>query len=178
MSLFFFGGIHGAGKSTLCEALKGPLDAVHLRASDLIGYVAEPGDLMRKAVVDVGANQELALSALTPYLTSSLTILLDGHYCLVRRDASIVNVPLDVFTSIRPLGLVLVEAPTFLVKQRLERREGSSEYQIEFLTRLTQVERQQAEFVSSSLNVPLKIWRHGMRKSSVLTFARRLLVNA
>lgn len=178
MSLFFFGGIHGAGKSTLCEALRGPLNAVHVRASDLIGYAPEPDDLMRKSVVDVSANQQLALSSLRPFLNSTHTILLDGHYCLVRRDATIATVPLDVFEQIRPLGLVLVEAPSNVVKQRLERREQSSKYQIEFLARLAKAEREQAEFVSSSLNVPLKIWRTGMRESDVVTFARRLLASA
>jgi adenylate kinase len=169
MSLYFVGGIHGVGKSTLCDKLSVPLDAIHLKASELIHYKPSPADPTRKAVLDVEANQRQLVEALKSFPRSGANILLDGHFCLADTNGSIARVPLETFRALRPTALLVVEAEPAMILERLLRRSGSA-FSLDLIVGLTTAERTYAEQVSNELAVPLKIWESGTPIDTLIEF--------
>ncbi len=160
MSVFFVGGIHGSGKSTLCRQLSVPLQADHLIASELIEFTPDPHDLTRKGVVNVAQNQDRLLRALSQRKHVRPNVLLDGHFSVFDRTGRIVRIPVSVFREINPAALLLVEAEPSKVRARLGRRDRRT-YDLDLLTRLTSEERFHARDVSRELGIPLRIWRVG-----------------
>ena len=154
MYLYFVAGIYGVGKTSLCKELASALHASHFTASTLIRHGATIEGPSKKAVRNVNANQKRLVLALEDLRQSTARMLLDGHFCVFGTDNAIVPIPLEVFAALRPAAILLVEAPTDVVRTRLEQRDGVT-YEIGLLNELARQEREQAEFVSSCLQVPL-----------------------
>jgi adenylate kinase len=169
MSLFFVGGVPGAGKSTLCQQLAGLLNAQHLIASELIRYSPDPDDPTGRAVADVARNQARLIAALNEIRQPGTDLILDGHFCLLDRGGHIVPVPVQAFREIDPMALLVVEAPPLRVRTRLEDREGEP-YDLDLIVRLARGERAHARRVASALNVPLEIWDASRGIDSARTF--------
>lgn len=157
MSLFFVGGVGGVGKSTLCEALKGPLNAEHLKASELLHFKPEQSDPTRRAVANVEESQRQIVRVFKARTSSKPNTLLDGHYCLVNTSNRISAVPVTTFLLLRPAALLLVEAEPSVIVQRLQGRPGQP-YSLEFLKQLIVEERRYAITVAATLDVPLQTW--------------------
>jgi adenylate kinase len=157
VNVFFVGGVHGAGKSTLCQQLSGPLEARHVTASELIRYVPEPDDPTRRAVADVKGNQGRLIAALEALRQNDIDLILDGHFCVLDQDGRIVPIPLETFKEIDPVALLLVEARPVEIRARLAKR-GAKPYEVDLITELLTEERYHAQRTSSTLNIPLKIW--------------------
>ena len=119
----FVGGIHGAGKGTLCSAVAKRVAARHLSAGQLIGGARHQA-VASKRVEDVDANQGSLLSALQEY-SSEPRVLLDGHFALLGSDG-IERVPADVFRGINPVALIVVVVDPEEAVRRLEARDGAS----------------------------------------------------
>jgi len=157
MNLFFVGGVHGVGKSTLCQQLAGLLNAQHLIASELIRYSPDPDDPTGRAVADIAQNQERLLAALNEIRQPGTDLILDGHFSLLDREGKIVPVPVETFVEIDPVALLVVEAPPPRIRSRLEGREGRP-YDLDLIVRLATDERAHARRVGSALKVPVEIW--------------------
>lgn len=171
MNLFFVGGIHGAGKSVLCEQLQQPMHALYLKASELIGYAPDPSDPTRKAVADVQQNQDRLVEALRAFRETG-NILLDGHFCLIDRQGQIARVPISTFEAITPKAMVLVATSAEEVTNRLSHREGRP-YSREFVEKFALEERRYAEYVSTQLGVPLQEYESGASTEQVVRFLSR-----
>jgi len=156
MTIFFVGGIHGVGKSTLCRNLGKELGAEHLKASELIGYRPSPSDPTQKAVADVNSNQERLISALKRRKREGSKILLDGHFCVLSSSGRIIPIPVGTFRVVSPVALLFVEAKPDLVKKRLEQRENRP-YDLDLIGRLAAAEHLHAEYISSELALPLMV---------------------
>lgn len=169
MSIFFVGGIHGVGKSSLSNLLAKPLNAEHLIASELIKYVPDPGDPTGKTVSNIAQNQDRLVAELKRRLVPGVDVILDGHFCLLTKEHHIARIPLATFRAIHPAALLLVEAPSRQTQSQLEHREGRP-YDSALLLDLAKEERTHAQFVSSSLAVPLKIWRPDLGVEDALQF--------
>src|SRR5260221_321590 len=126
--LYFFGGIFGSGKSTLCQTLSRLLPGTHLKASELIGYVPNQSDPTGKSVREVLENQERLVSVLADLCTASANVLLDGHFCLLDEKSAIVRIPVNFFKRIHPTALVLVESGADEVLDRQGLRRGALDF--------------------------------------------------
>lgn len=82
MTLYFLGGVHGAGKTALSLALAPRVGGAALSASQLIREGGAEPSTPDKRVVDIEGNQERLLRALAWHREAQTTIILDGHYCL------------------------------------------------------------------------------------------------
>lgn len=82
--------------------------------------------------------------------------LLDGHFCLLTENGTIERVPLDVFETINPDMILLIEGKPTIICQRLLQRD-SVLYSIELLSSFLQEERNYAKEVAESLGIPIKI---------------------
>jgi adenylate kinase len=158
MSLFFLGGVHGAGKTALAKALAPRVNGVALSASQLIraeGVVPSTPD---KRVIDIDANQRRLLQAMARYQPINGVVILDGHYCLRNALAESEPIPLLVFQRLTPRALLLLAADPEDVVQRLSSRDAQT-HEITQLTDLMACEQTAAERVSAHLGIPLKVLR-------------------
>lgn len=154
--IIFVGGAHGVGKSSLCGQAANALNLTHLSAGKLIQEFHSENSGSTKLVGDVTGNQDALLRQLAKYGDKEQVILLDGHFCVFDTDRRVQPIPLNIFTRISPVGLILVTEKAEEIERRLSERDGSS-FSIEEVTRLCDGERKHASSISMSLNVPLDI---------------------
>jgi adenylate kinase len=164
--ILFVGGIHGAGKSTICGAVAEQFGALHVTASKLIKQAAAAGYTVTvapesKSVPDVDQNQALLLQGLERFKKTSgeHSIILDGHFCLLDSESKFAVVPAAVFRAISPVALLLVETDAAVVRARQESRNASHLPSIDQIAAHASAERLQAQTVSALLSIPLEIVR-------------------
>lgn len=156
MPIFFLGGVHGTGKSSLASAIGVRVSATVLSASQLIrdeGFEPSEAD---KRVHDIDGNQERLLRALTHHRKESKKILLDGHYCLRSVVGDAVAIPVEVFKCIAPTALLLLVDEPVSIVQRLKERDGVT-HQVADVTALMECEREAALVVSNELRIALRV---------------------
>ncbi|MBB4635218.1 ATP-binding protein [Longimicrobium terrae] len=155
MRLYFVGGIHGSGKTTLCRNLAAKLRAPHHSAGELIRLGGESQEVRDKTVRDVKKNQTLLLSALNDLRNAgTATVILDGHYTVVDSTGAICPVEIEVFHALNPSSLVLVDSEPELVVKRLRERDNR-DYSLTFVEHHAREEKAHAETISRTLQIPL-----------------------
>lgn len=108
-----------------------------------------------KAVPDVAANQQLLLRGLALHQRqASGPIVLDGHFSLMDPAGKVVAIPMDVYTAIAPIAVVLIETDSAVVHSRLLLRDGAAP-PLAAIESLSVHERSHAHAVSRALNIPM-----------------------
>lgn len=106
--IIFIGGIHGVGKTSLCEELSNQIGTHYFSASKLIKRLKKDHcDNENKAVKDIDGNQELLLTAINQYINKNIIVLLDGHFCLLSSTYEVTLIPkkhLMIFHQLRSLS--------------------------------------------------------------------------
>ena len=168
MLTVFCGGVHGVGKTSLCRALATRIDAEHVSAGALLRSVglSQVGEHL---VESVARNQEYLLDALRDWRQQNVgkRILLDGHFCLVEPIQRIVPIPVSVFAAVRADALVLLLDEPDEIATRIVARDQRILDET-FIRAFQQREIEHAEFVSKTLDLPLK---HAQRKDALSVFA-------
>lgn len=152
--VWFVGGAHGTGKSTLCRSIATLLGARHVAASELLDYRSEEGDPTGKRAHEPALNQSRIVTALRMVRAQEEPIVLDGHYALLSRDSTIWRVPTNVFLEIGPASLILLEASPDQVHARVSAR-ARGDIPMQVLAALFRAERENATHVSAVLRAPL-----------------------
>ncbi|MFI5158865.1 MAG: ATP-binding protein [Sphingobacteriales bacterium] len=155
--IIFAGGIHGVGKSTLCHEITAALSIGYLSASEVLKWKDLNTDAKNKKVVDIPDTQSRLINGLNAILEVEKTYLLDGHYCLFNKDGEITPVPMETFTKIDPIALVLVIGSVSDIKAALEKRDQRV-YDAGVLTLMQERETSYAHEVAAHLDVPLFIF--------------------
>lgn len=157
MRIIFVGGIHGSGKTTLCQRLASSLGAPHYSAGDLIRLGGVQQDERKKAVEDVPLNQRLLLEAVDRIRGSGTgTMLLDGHYTVVEKEDRVCAVAVEIFRALSPAVLLLVEAEPNVVARRLRERDHRT-YELALIEKHGRAERAHANHISEMLRIPLMV---------------------
>ena len=81
----------------------------------------EKGD---KRVENVSTTQQRLIENLKNIVNPQKKYLLDGHFCLLKKDNSIERVPLKVFQQINPLAVIIVKEKSEVIRERLQKRDG------------------------------------------------------
>lgn len=154
MQIYFVGGIHGSGKTTLCQVLSVSLGIRHVSAGELIrsGRNALPSSV--KLVEDVDENQAILLRGLEELNGTLASIILDGHYTLLDIRGTIRRIDTGVFRRLAPKALLITSADPMVVAERLRARDGVS-YDTDLLSEQGEAELAHAKLVSDELAVPL-----------------------
>lgn len=150
----FIGGIHGVGKSTICQYICNKLGIEYLSASKLLKWEKINKGSEAKNVKDVFNTQDRLIVALNHTVQQERSYLLDGHYCLLDTNNKVINVPLDTFRQIKPNSLNLILGEIKEIKHRLDLRDGKL-YTYELLEHLQNSELTYARYLSKTLNIPL-----------------------
>ncbi|WP_375191044.1 ATP-binding protein [Chryseobacterium sp.] len=150
--IFFIGGIHGVGKSAICNILCKEFNLKYLSASHIINW----NDSKVKNVDNVSSTQNKLISGLQESIINGGNFLLDGHFSLINNDDNVENIPLETFEHIDPINLNLIIGDTVEISQRLLKRDGKF-YEPIFLKKLQDCEISNAKMISEKLNVNLNI---------------------
>jgi len=150
----FIVGVHGVGKSSMCESFTKKYSANHKTASQLISE-AKIDALSKdtKAVKDIAGNQELLIAAVSKIRASGENLLLDGHCVLINDENILTALPTKVFSDLSISAIIAVHDMPELIQARTMKRDGKSmstniinEFQVLELTR--------AEEISKELGIP------------------------
>jgi adenylate kinase len=155
----FVGGIHGVGKSTLCERIALQTGALHVKASHLIRQEdSGAAPLDTKLVQDVEANQRRLVTAFERVRATctEAAVLLDGHYVLSKRDMCTERIPTEVFAALGTSSLICLRDVPNKIAARLQARDGRSPSESE-LSALQDVELEHAANVARALELRLSV---------------------
>ena len=151
----FLGGIHGVGKSTLCDSTFGPAGYHCVTASSLIRLYKMHSD-HGKLVDDIPDNQSALIKQLQTEKGARSHLLLDGHFCLLNREGVVEPIELEVFKEMSPSALVLVKCDPEVVATRLINRDDK-DWSPEMLGNFQDKEEAHAERIAEALGISLTI---------------------
>lgn len=158
MGIIFVAGVHGVGKTTVCVQVAESLRIPHFSASGLIK--AEKADAIAqngKAVADVDGNQELLIRGVRRILGQHHgSIILDGHFTLLKPDGSVEAIPVDVFRSLHLDAIVVYRDESQKISERLNDRDNAHPNP-DAIERHQLLELDQARLVATELSIPLKL---------------------
>ena len=160
-NIAFIGGIHGVGKSTVCQQICDKLDFIHLSASELIKWSDINEDVKNKKVKDIQDTQDRLIVGLRNTIQTEKRYLLDGHYCLLNTNGEIKDIPFSIFQKINPFSLNIILDDVSEIKKRIEARDNKH-YDYDLLKRMQDNELQYAKYLSEKLGVMLNI---GLQKN-------------
>lgn len=152
----FVAGVHGVGKSYLCQHYASAFPVVHESASRLIRKEhAQANWSADKKVVDIDDNQVALCNAVQRITSEGASLLLDGHFVLINQISEFVPLGAVVFADLDLSGVVLLEAGPALIASRLSGRD-SSKSAVD-INLFLQAERAHAKAVCDALGIPLHI---------------------
>lgn len=156
----FVAGVHGVGKTYMCERAGALLGVTHASASKLIReQLALPAWNTNKLVSDIQGNQRALIAAIQRYGDEQRVILLDGHFLLRDASGKLTEIPNDVFASLNLAGVVLLEKELEAIRRQIAVRDGYEPDAAPLLEAM-QAERHRAQEVCSKLALPLEILNH------------------
>lgn len=152
--VLFVAGVHGVGKTTLCENYAKEHQIIHRSASQLIREakgltLASKG----KAVKDIAGNQQLLINAVQQYRSSGKTLLLDGHFALLDAEHKPQSLPTKVFSELGIDGVVVIHDSPRRIAARIAKRDEHP-IGVNDLTLLQTLEMSRAEKVAQDLCIP------------------------
>ena len=147
----FVGGVHGAGKGSLCKQLVDYLIGEYVSASQLLHW-----NTKCKQVKDVSYNQELLTELLQKHTQHDVDYVIDGHFALWNKNNECEVVPLETFVRLKLSAIIIVTCASELVQKRLKFRD-SIIYKLEDIKALQSLEEKQAKVVAQTLGIPLMI---------------------
>jgi adenylate kinase len=123
-NIAFIGGIHGAGKSSICIPVAEKLNLSYLSASKILKWVEVSESPGNKKVADINFTQDRLILGLQQQVQRTEIYLLDGHFCLFNGQGDVKEVPLNTFERMRPAILFVVTDDPVKIAQRLGDRDG------------------------------------------------------
>lgn len=152
----FVAGVHGVGKSYLCQQYALEYGVLHESASGLIRQELSLAQWSAdKKVKNVDANQLALRSAVNRINDQGRSLLLDGHFVLISSSSKLICLDSSVFDGLSLTGVILIEAAPELISSRLVDRD-SQKSAVDIRT-FMDAESAQAQAVCRSLGIPLKV---------------------
>lgn len=172
--IIFVGGVHGVGKTTLCETIASRFNIEHFSASNLIFRERQEEHLRNKRVENIVGNQDILVTALNKYLKSENWYLLDGHFCLLSKDNKITKIPYSTYEGIHPSAILLLIDDPKNIYIRLSSRDNIKHD----LARLRSLQKQEidyAEYVKDKLNIPYLMGNSTEIENEICTFIKKIV---
>lgn len=168
-NIIFVGGVHGVGKTTICNNIKGYLGIKNYSSSELIRRYNSSILNEDKQVNNINKNQDILLEAIDKYINESETIMLDGHFALINKSNIIELVPIETFKGLNLLGILLITDDPVNIVKRLEQRDNKK-YDVNFITEFQNKEIEWARKVSIDLDIELLLVSMGNNLDELYEF--------
>lgn len=154
-NIFFIGGIHGVGKTTLCNYVSKKYNIEHLSASTLIAnYKNKPFNSL--FIEGMDENQDILVKIVKSTLDKNKIYLLDGHFYLLNKDKQPEKVPEKTFVDLGIKKIIVLTEDINTILYRLKSRNNYN-YDLNMLQDLQNKELNYSKQISSILNVPYKL---------------------
>ncbi|PZO12129.1 MAG: hypothetical protein DCF25_18170 [Leptolyngbya foveolarum] len=174
--IIFVGGVHGVGKTTLCNKVKDEFEIKHFSASNLISREKNgEKESHRKQVADISGNQNHLAVAVNRYFNNVDWYLLDGHFCLLDRNKDIALIPHSIYEEISPSAIIVLVDEPKSIYSRLSARDNV-DYDLSLLRSFQEQEISQAKLVSQQLAIPYLIVNPNQNENKALAFIGNLVV--
>jgi adenylate kinase len=152
----FVGGIHGSGKTYLCEKFISLYGYYCISASRLIadGH----GEVnTEKTVSDIDENQRLLLAGLHKARSDYSHLVIDGHFYLLDERGRVKKIHVEIFEVINPDLIILALPPISVIDARLNSRSKKLKLYGSCLEDFQRQELQYAKEVAEQLGVPFEL---------------------
>lgn len=154
--IIFVSGIHGVGKTYLCNIIEKELGIKNYSASQLIAERREKGFSPDKFVSDIDDNQVLLLNAINELRQVGQEFILDGHFCLLNEKGVVTRIPMETYTLLKPDTMILLlENPKIIVERRFQ-RDGIRQDECA-INEFQCAEKAYATEIAEKLNIPLEV---------------------
>lgn len=163
--VLFVGGVHGVGKTTLCESYARIHGVLYKSAGQLIKEArglasASP----TKAVSDINGNQKLLIEEVKRIRASGRTLLLDGHFAVFDSSYKPTPLAIAVFSDLGITGVILIADKPEAIAARLSIRD-KNRTPVGKLAALQKMELQHGMHIAQSLCIPCAELRFGDTQS-------------
>jgi adenylate kinase len=158
--LIFIGGVHGVGKTTICNELKSIFQIPIYSASSIIAGLKNQNFPLNKLIPDIDINQALLIEGLNDIKSREQIFILDGHFCLINESRTISKIPATVFQQINPIACIVVSDIVNKIAERLKIRDNI-DYEPAFIERFQEEEINHAIFLSRYLKIPYFEYNNG-----------------
>jgi Archaeal adenylate kinase len=155
--LIFIGGIHGVGKTTLCNEIVNIYQIPAFSASRIISELKNQNFPSDKLIPDIDVNQALLIEGLKNTKSKEQLFILDGHFCLINENRSISKIPETVFQQIGPTACIVVIDNVNSIIRRLKTRDNI-DYEPAFIKHFQDEEINHAISLANTLNIPYHIY--------------------
>lgn len=152
-NIVFIGGIHGAGKGTVCSEVCSGFNLHHLSASEVLKWSQVSKDANNKLVSNIQNTQSRLIDGLKNTVKADERYILDGHFCLLDSMGIVRPIPVDVFSSIAPVLFAVVICDAELIAKRLIKRD-SKVYDVDTLRDMQEQEVEYGKKLANILNKP------------------------
>lgn len=150
----FVAGVHGVGKTTLCEGYAKTHAVQHKSASQLIrDEKASALTKSGKLVKDIAGNQRLLIEAVQNLKSTGEILLLDGHFALLNAKNVPQPLPKDVFADLGINAVIAIHDKPSAIAARLTVRDTEA-LDASTIADLQAMELLQAEKVCRELCIP------------------------
>ncbi len=156
--MFFLGGVHGVGKTSMCKEISEEFGLKVISASEIIrAERTNPSPDSRTAVSNVDGNQGLLIRGVQRFVTGAPgNYLLDGHFALRTLTGEIEKIDASVFQSLGVKGLVCLVDDPDAIARRLAARDSEG-HDVDAIAKLQAAELASAESVSRTIGLGLKV---------------------
>lgn len=166
--IIFVSGIHGAGKGTLCSQLSSITRLSKYSCSQIIKDNSDYKETS-KLVSSAEKNQTILLHGIS--ILKETNFLLDGHFCLLAKDQSIIEIDDTIFTKIGPTKIIHVTCDENTIEQRLKNRDGHS-IDRNILKEMQYKETVKARKLAFKLNVSIYEYKSGDNISELIDWLK------
>jgi len=154
-NIIFISGIHGVGKTSLCNFISLKYKIAYYSASKLISDAKQhPFDSI--FIDDISQNQEILTSSVEKLLNNSKDYLLDGHFCLINTKKEPERLPQKTFQNLRIKNIIILREDIDIIWNRLKNR-NNIEYDLNMLCKLQEMELNYSREISLLLQVPYTV---------------------
>lgn len=123
----FVAGVHGVGKTHLCQALARKTGLRHASASQLIREVTQSVSWKNdKVVTDIEGNQDALIIAVDEIMQHEDVLILDGHFVLKKALGVFETLPLATFERLGLSAIILIENDVEVIAGRLLQRDSNN----------------------------------------------------
>ena len=171
--IIMLGGIHGAGKSYLCNEIIDLCDIKVYSASQLMEDYSGKNVDDNKKVKDINMNQNILTSAIDEYLPQNESMIIDGHFCLINQQSEISDITVDTFREIGINAIIVLVEEADIIVERLNLRD-STHYSLDFIDDFQNKEISNAINIAKELNIKILIYKKSDDNKLLLEFINKV----
>lgn len=172
--IIFVGGVHGVGKTTLCNSLCSKFNVIHHSASGLISKLKQVDFSSNKQTNDIEGNQNSLITAINDFLDHDKYCLLDGHFCLIDQDGKVSKIPHSTYAAMSPAAIILLHDDPKNIHSRLRERD-KEKYNMDLLDSFQEEEISYSRTVASDLEIPYLKANPFVDRETIFNFVANLL---